>query len=277
MSRNWKRSVAFFVSAMSLLLGGPTANVSAGKPPSPPPPSPFKYSIQLLGTLGGAESGTEDMNEFGDVVGWSHTSDGSRHAFLYTASSGMQDLNVVAQSALPDGWELDLAHGINYWGQIVGTTKIVGNLSTSGFRYTPGEGGAPGEFLDLGALGMRIAYAINDSGDVVGLSIDADGRERACLYTDGDEFVQLLPLPSDGRLWRPQAINNNGQVTGYTTTVRTEAVRYTPNVVQLLGFLKLIASPTAMAATSTTPVRSRAIPTHAAGSLMHSATRMVSA
>ncbi len=238
--KNWKRSVAFLTLALvvGLLCGGLAWAAKPPKPPPPPPPPTVSYSLVMLGTLGeGAQSGAQDMNNFGDVVGWSHTTTaGGRHAFLYTAESGMQDLNVVAGSVLPSGWVLDIAYGINDLGQ------IVGNSGSRGFRYTP-AGNQAAEFLDLEALGMRVARAINDFGDVAGTCIDAEGRERVCLFTDEDGLIQL-PLTSDGRLWRPQAINNDGQIVGYTTTVRNEAVRYTPGVgVELLGFLKLIVSP----------------------------------
>ncbi len=232
--KNWKRSVAFLTLALvvGLLCGGLAWAAKPPKPPPPPPPPTVSYSLVMLGTLGGTNSWAEDVNAFGDVVGGAGTTpDGHRHAFLYTAELGMEDLNDVAP--VPDGWVLDIAYGINDLGQ------IVGNSGSRGFRYTP-AGDQAAEFLDLGALGMRGARAINDFGDVAGTCIDEEGRERVCLYTDGDGLIQL-PLPSDGRLWRPRAINNAGQIVGYTTTVRKEAVRYTPGVgVIPLGTIKQV-------------------------------------
>jgi len=45
-----------------------------------------------IGTLGGAQTEPTGMNERGEVVGWSHTSTGMRHAFLWSESRGMVDL-----------------------------------------------------------------------------------------------------------------------------------------------------------------------------------------
>src|SRR5262249_47627986 len=40
-----------------------------------------------LGTLGGGGSLANGINNLGDVVGWALTADGSRHAFLWNAST----------------------------------------------------------------------------------------------------------------------------------------------------------------------------------------------
>jgi len=45
-----------------------------------------------IGALGGAQTEPTAMNDRGEIVGWSHTSTGARHAFLWSESRGMIDL-----------------------------------------------------------------------------------------------------------------------------------------------------------------------------------------
>jgi probable HAF family extracellular repeat protein len=70
-----------------------------------------------LGTLGGNNSVARGINETGQIVGWSHTSDGDWHAFLWQNGEGMQDLGTL-------GGNNSEAFGINEAGQIVGVSHI---------------------------------------------------------------------------------------------------------------------------------------------------------
>jgi probable HAF family extracellular repeat protein len=71
-----------------------------------------------LGTLGGPASSAYNINERGQVVGWSYTTSGACHAFLWTEKGGMVDLGT-----LPDSEDWSWALGINNSGQIVGMTS----------------------------------------------------------------------------------------------------------------------------------------------------------
>ncbi len=90
--------------------------------------------LQDLGTLGGEDSGADDINNVGQVVGWAETTRPDHrgnvpfHAFLWQKGK-MTDLNDL----IPGGseWVLQRADAINERGQIVG----VGNKGA--FLLTP--------------------------------------------------------------------------------------------------------------------------------------------
>jgi probable HAF family extracellular repeat protein len=69
-----------------------------------------------LGTLGGAESEADGISDSGWVIGWSQTTGGQQHAFLWN-SGRMVDLNSFAAPA-PGVW-LEEATAVNDVGQIV--------------------------------------------------------------------------------------------------------------------------------------------------------------
>jgi len=80
---------------------------------------PYFYdgSLKDIGTLGGNNGYSLGINYNGEVVGYSQTSNGNDHAFIYSADK-MKDLNSVLLNGL--GWTLTRATGINTAGQIVG-------------------------------------------------------------------------------------------------------------------------------------------------------------
>lgn len=145
--------------------------------------------MQDLGTLGGRTSVATDINDAGEVVGYSEIPGGSPvsagpdHPFLYTGGV-MRDLGTL-------GGARGSAYGINNAGLVVGASTVNlpgGGIEARAFLY------AGGAMTDLNTLAdmpegwlLVLADDINDAGQVLGR---ACGNED-CLY------VRLDPVPEN--------------------------------------------------------------------------------
>jgi len=232
-SKRWTLTLALAACGLAALLAG-LALAKPPKTPPPPPPPPIQYSVTWLGTLGGGGSFAYGINSQGDVVGAAAIVVGSpSHAFLYTASAGMVDLNSLIDPQ--SGWVLVGAKGINDAGQIVG-----GGYNPSGlrraFRYTP-QAGTWGKVDDLGVPSPEYlrssAYEINNWGEVCGTysaNADGSGKSQAFYFSDATGMVSIFP---DGRGSTAYAINDDAQVVGQLDledgTNSAAAFRYTPD------------------------------------------------
>jgi probable HAF family extracellular repeat protein len=241
MLKHWKRTLTLL--AVAAAVGLVSAGLALGKkppkpPPEPPPLPPIRYSITFLGTLpGDATSKARDVNTLGEVVGDSRSADGVYRAFLYTDLDGDGAKEMVALNDLidpdPEGddWNLRAAFGINDFGQICGSGYLNGAVEVRAYRFSPGVDGAWPVVDDLGTFAGNYssARAINDLGEVAGLSHDANGTQRAFVWTAEGGMVDIGDL--GGRAFAT-GINNLGQVTGGSSIVAGEsfplhAFRYT--------------------------------------------------
>ena len=200
----------------------------------------FLYSGGItrdLGTLGGPVSYGRDVNDDGEVVGYSETAARFDHAFVYRDGS-LQDLGTL-------GGFYSEANAISAAGRIVGTAEdrdgfyrafvYEGGPMTAlpiDAMYARGEatndvGMIAGEFttpqnevhafvfgsvfMDIGTLGGDQAYAqaINARGDVVGISTPPGAGFTGFLYRDG-VMRELVPTYSE-----PNDLNDGGVVVGY--------------------------------------------------------------
>jgi probable HAF family extracellular repeat protein len=241
-------AVAVLLSAVALFISFGTKQASAADPTS--------YTVTNLGHLGGGSSNANDVNDKGQVVGQSYTSNNEGRAFLYK-NGQMINLGTL-------GGAYSAAYGINNNGQIVGVSytsnneqhaflwqngqmKDLGGIDSYaldinnsgqvvGFAYTQQQGQAyaylyeNGQMKNLGTLGgaNSVAYGINDNGQVVGYSDTTDhpsGDQHAFLW-ENDQMRDLGTFGvynEDGNTHSTaEAINNNGQAVGSSMTSSAE-------------------------------------------------------
>lgn len=163
------------------------------------------YYATDLGTLpGGTNSQALAMNNAGQVVGWSSTSNSTMHAFLYSGGT-MIDIDLD-----PFGVNHSVANAINNSGQVAGQTDF------HAFLYSAGG------LVDLDPLipsvwhhSSSAAYGLNDKGEVV-------GQENSTYYWNPFGFV-YSPTWTSYVVGQGQdawcdvfAINNSSIAVGYT-------------------------------------------------------------
>lgn len=172
------------------------------------------------------------INNSGDVVGASGSSEGQSEAFVYSASDGSVEKLGVPGSDTTNNFSVSEAVGINARGDVVGSSFVYPQPTPPrgrAFLYEAGETEpvfldplpadpeVPGDTEDL----YTRARDIDESGVVVGWSRNGaiGGQEQqntAVLWENGQvkDLNDLIPADSGWHLLDAYAINERGQIVG---------------------------------------------------------------
>jgi probable HAF family extracellular repeat protein len=136
------------------------------------------------------------------VVGVTSTPASGVFSFSWTPSGGIVDLATL-------GGTNTVARAMNESGQVVGYSDTTGNTGTHAFAWT-----AAGGIVDLGAPAGTGSFAtdVSDSGQVVGYLSSG----TAFSWTANGGMVGL-PALADGDSSAANAVNNRGQVVGWSS------------------------------------------------------------
>lgn len=173
--------------------------------------SDISFNITELGTLGGGNSEAKSINNNGQVVGSSYTSDGY-HATLWVNGQiidlGTFEGEVIKNGQITQGHST--AKGINDNGQVVGYSTFLPPSNEHAAIWLNDK------ITDLtGNVDFRVANSINAKGQVAGYSVTYTkslGYPKAMLWSNGT-YTNLNPKEATASL--VNSINNIGQVAGY--------------------------------------------------------------
>jgi probable HAF family extracellular repeat protein len=209
-------------STVIALIGLPSGAVAAAAPSaavaalvlmaSPPPAIP-RFAVSDLGTLNGAESFANSVNDLSQAAGSAHLSAAVDHAVLYDDGTRI-DLGLDKASSA--------ARGINNLGHVVGNSQLSPQAAQHAFLYSAGK------MTDLGTLGGSTSYAtgVNDADEVVGYSdtrvrghsfVSGIGPAHAFLHSSGG-LQDLGALGGSTSTSAAAGINSIEQVVGYSST-----------------------------------------------------------
>ncbi len=250
---------------------------TAHQDPACPTPQAYQYEavvwgpgpgqIRALQPLPGDTVGVAMwMNDKGQAVGTSGTCDNTLpggiivgpHAVLWDSDGTPIDLGNL-------GGTVDITRMavgtrgiyINNVGQVVGGSALEGNETGHAFLWTRDSG-----IKDLGVLSGDLhsdASAINNRGEIVGVSTDPDFNLRAFVWRNGlmTDLNSLAPADSPLYLMFASGINDRGEIVGWGMTSSGDIHGFlaTPNdalaPVQALG----VARPSAASNVSRDTVR----------------------
>ena len=133
---------------------------------------------------------------------------GSTATLAQAPPGGTPSYTVTNLGTLGGSFSSSYAMAINTLGQVVGFSFTTGEAAYHAVLFSNGT------ITDLGTLGgpNSLAYGINSSGQIVGVSDTSSGTQHAFLYSNGS--MQDLGTLSGGGLSAAFGVNDSGQIVG---------------------------------------------------------------
>lgn len=182
-------------------------------------------TVTDLGTLGGPHSEANDINDSGNIVGWSRTPAGRHHAFYYSGGV-MLDIG--------GGWgsAYSYAQGLNNSNAVVG--YYYGSNGFQAFRWSAGgwvdlNDSTFMPFPPIFIPGESLAESISDSGRIAGWRSLPGGPGIATVWADATFFYDLDVDPW-GLGTDALDINVANQVVGHGSGSGSHRWLFTPGV-----------------------------------------------
>ena len=154
------------------------------------------YRVVDLGTLGGASSAANDLNNAGAVVGWALTASGKMHAVVWR-NGHKTDIGTL-------GGPTSMATGISNNFAVVGTASVAAGGVQHGFLWRANQGA-------MHNLGIPLPVRIGDTGAIIGNATTAAG-ESVAAYRSQHGWVRLPLRGFDGS--HGEDVNDAGTAVG---------------------------------------------------------------
>jgi probable HAF family extracellular repeat protein len=166
-----------------------------------------KGKMHDLGTLGGVLSLLSELNNRGQVAGYSNLSGDLTHHPFIGDRTGLKDLGTF-------GGDNGVANWLNDEGQVVGTADFPGDVIHHAFVWKDGV------MTDLGTVdgdGCSNGVGINSLGEMVGTSTNCHGSVLHLFLWERGSMLNLssLILPGSDVIFNdPTFINDRGEIAG---------------------------------------------------------------
>ena len=227
-------SVGLSINDQGWVVGSSRLQGEVGNPQNPPITHAFLFragnGLQDLGTLGGANSQANGIDNAGIIVGTSQTATGNYIPFWTVATLG----RLFQLPTLPGGSQGD-ANGV---GTAVGNISVVGDSQIANGNYHAvrwslftGNGFPINDLGTLPGFDNGRATAVNSTEQIVGYANQNSGNDS--YYFDSTERAFLIEnelmrnlndltigSPTGWILRVATAINDYGQIVGFGTTSR---------------------------------------------------------
>jgi probable HAF family extracellular repeat protein len=182
--------------------------------------------IKELPTFGGDPDGIAmAINDHGQVAGSSgdcSTFNVTNGYYFSPVHALFWDHGKVTNLGSLGGAFGNQAHGMNNRGQVVGASDLAGDLVFHGFVWSQSTGMQ--DVPPLSGDTYSYALAINDAGEVTGLSINSSFTIlRAFVVVDGvpTDLNKLIPANSPLQLEGACSINSRGEIAGLAVEKKT--------------------------------------------------------